>query len=89
MNTASETLKVAQAFGIEVTPNGDKLHIKAPAGVMTLELKRALKEHKEDILFLLSLPEPAKPGEEVEQLRRKIGKMVRDTTHISKQAVYF
>lgn len=53
MNTAYETLKAAQALGIEVTANGGQLHIKAPAGVMTLELQRALKAHKADILYIL------------------------------------
>lgn len=78
MMTAYETLKAAQALGIEVTANGEQLHIKAPAGVMTLELKRALKVHKAMILYILGLPEPAKPGAEVEQLRREIGEMVRE-----------
>jgi hypothetical protein len=76
--TAYETLKAAQALGIELTANDEQLHIKAPAGVMTLQLQRALKEHKADILHILSLPEPAQPGEELEQLRRKIGEMVRE-----------
>jgi hypothetical protein len=76
MNTAYETLKAAQALGIEITANGEQLHVKAPAGVMTLELQRALKTHKADILYLLALPEPAQHGAEVEQLRREIGEMV-------------
>jgi len=78
MISAYETLKAAQALGIEVTANGDHLHVKAPVGVMTLELQWALKAHKVMILYILALPEPAKPGAEVEQLRRKIGEMVRE-----------
>ena len=77
MNTANETLLEAQNLGIEVAANGEQLHIKAPTGVMTLELQGALKAHKADILYLLSLPEPAQSGAEVEQLRHKIGEMVR------------
>jgi hypothetical protein len=49
--------------------------MKAPAGVMTLELKRAMKAHKADTLYLLALPEPAKLGAEVKQPPRKIGEM--------------
>lgn len=78
MNTAYETLQAAQAMNITVSADGDQLRIEAPVGKMTLELQRALKAHKADILYLLSLPEAAKPGEEVEQLRRKIGEMVRE-----------
>lgn len=77
MSTAHETLLVAQALGIAITAHGEQLRIEAPVGKMTLELKRALKAHKADILYLIALPEPAKPGEEVEQLRHKIGVMVR------------
>ena len=84
MNTAYETIKAAQALGIELTANGEQLHFKAPAGVMTLELKRALRTHKADILYLLALPEPAQPGEEVEQLRREIGEMVRDRAQVER-----
>ncbi len=42
---------------------------------MTLELKRALKAHKADTLYLLALPEHAKLGAEVKQPRCKIGEM--------------
>lgn len=76
MITAYETLLEAKELGITVTANGDHLDIEAPAGAMTLELMRSFKEHKADILYLLSLPEPAQPGEEVEQLRRKIDEML-------------
>lgn len=76
MNTAYETLQAAQSLGIELTVNGDQVHVKAPIGVMTLELKRALKAFKVDILLMLMLPEPAQPGVELEELRREIGEMI-------------
>jgi TubC N-terminal docking domain len=78
MTTAYETLREAQDLGIDIAANDGNLHVKAPAGVMTLELKRALKQHKADILYILALPEPAKPGAELEQLRREIGRMLRE-----------
>ena len=78
MITAYETLLEAKGLGITVIANGDHLDIEAPAGVMTLELMRSLKDHKAEILYLLTLPEPAQPGVEVTQLRRKIGEMVRE-----------
>lgn len=77
MSTANETLLQAQSLGISITAENGQLHIEAPAGVLTLQLQRDLKEHKADILYLLSLPEPAQPGAEVEALRRKIGEMVK------------
>ncbi len=85
MRTAYETLLVVQALGIAITAHGEQLRIEAPIGTMTFELKRALKEHKEDILYLLSLPEPAQPGAEVEELRRKIGEMVREQMGLKSQ----
>ncbi len=85
MMTAYETLLKAQSLGIAITAENGHLQLEAPVGKMTLELMRSLKEHKEDILFLLSLPEPAKPGEEVEQLRCKIGEMVREQMGLKSQ----
>lgn len=74
----AQFLSEIQALGIRLatTSDGD-LKINAPKGVLTLDLQRLLKEHKADILYLLSLPEPTAPGEETEQNRRKIGEMVR------------
>ena len=86
MTTAYETMKAAQALGIELSTDGERLHVKAPAGVMTLELQRALKAHKAFIITLLALPEPAKPGAELEQLRREIGEMARDRASQEKRA---
>jgi len=84
--TAYETMRAAQTLGIELTTDGEQLHVKAPVGVMTLELKRALRTHKAFIMVLLALPEPAKPGAELEQLRREIGVMARDRASQEKRA---
>ncbi len=78
MITAYETMLECQDLGILLNVEDEQLCIKAPKGSLTLELKYALKEHKADILYILSLPEPAKPGSEVEALRREIGEMLRE-----------
>ena len=78
MITAHEVMLECHDLGIRLTAEDGQLGIEAPKGSLTLELKYALKAHKADILYLLSLPEPAAPGAEVEQLRRKIGEMVRE-----------
>jgi hypothetical protein len=80
MISAYDVILEAKDLGITLTANGDHLDIEAPRGAMTLELMRSLKEHKAMILYILALPEPAKPGAEVEQLRREIGEMVRTQT---------
>ncbi len=77
MSTAYETILQAQKLGITIASENGQLQIDAPKGVMTLELMRALKEHKADILYILALPEPTAPGEETAQNRRKIGEMLR------------
>jgi hypothetical protein len=76
MNSA-ELLAHLQHLGVELTLDDGRLNIHAPKGVLTLDLKRALKEQKSAIINLLMLPEPAQPGTEVEQLRREIGEMAR------------
>jgi hypothetical protein len=40
-------------LGVELTARGDRLHFKAPAGVMTEELRAALLAHKPALLALL------------------------------------
>ncbi len=79
MMTARQTLDEALSLGVTLEASGDDLHIKAPIGVMTLELKRALKEHKDIIIYVITLPPPARPGSELEQLRREIGEMAHAT----------
>lgn len=71
--TAYETLQSAQALDIELSRNGEKLHVRDSSGKMTRELKLALKIHKETILALLSWP-----GDALVQLRREIGEMARE-----------
>ncbi len=79
MMTARQTLDEALSLGVTLEASGDDLHIKAPLGVMTLDLKRALKEHKDIIIYVVTLPPPARPGRELEQLRHDIGEMARAT----------
>ena len=79
MMTARQTLDEALSLGVTLEASGDDLHIKAPLGVMTLDLKRALKEHKDIIIYVITLPPPARPGRELEQLRHDIGEMARAT----------
>ena len=80
MMTARQTLDEALSLGVTLEAEGDDLHIKAPLGVMTLDLKRALKEHKDIIIYVITLPPPARAGHELEQLRRQIGEMARATS---------
>ena len=84
--TSYELLTHLQQLGVKLTLNDGRLKVHAPKGVLTLDLQRDLKEHKSDILYLLALPEPAKPGAEVEELRRKIGEMVREAQRIPADA---
>jgi hypothetical protein len=41
-------------LGVELTARGDRLHYKAPAGVMTPEIRDALTAHKPRLLALLA-----------------------------------
>jgi TubC N-terminal docking domain len=77
MNPALQIIEQARALGIELSVSGDNLHYKAQPGTLTLELKRGLKEYKAAIILILSLPAPARPGEELATLRREIGDMAR------------
>ncbi len=80
MMTARQTLDEALSLGVTLTAAGDDLHIKAPIGVMTLDLKRALKEHKDIIIYVITLPPPVRPGAELERQRHQIGEMARATS---------
>ncbi|SFK48087.1 hypothetical protein [Rhodanobacter glycinis] len=51
MNTI-ELSRQCRAAGIRLQARGDRLHIEAPAGCVTPELRQALTEHKADLLAL-------------------------------------
>ena len=52
--TADEILAVAQHAGVRLSARGDRLHVQAPAGALTPELRAALARHKAELLALLS-----------------------------------
>lgn len=77
--TATEILAETARLRIVLTPNGDNLHVDAPKGALTPELKQALVENKRQILFSLrdrvgdGLPPPLdRPPETEMELRRLI-----------------
>lgn len=52
--SVKELLETLQANGVELNPVGDdKLRYRAPSGVVTQEIKEALRSHKADLLVLL------------------------------------
>ena len=51
--TGGEVLVHLKNHGVILEPNGDNLHYRAPKGVLTLELRQALVEHKTEVLALL------------------------------------
>ena len=48
-----ESLTVLYEHGVTLTPRGDRLHVDAPAGTLTLALRAALRTHKAALLDLL------------------------------------
>ena len=56
--TPTELLTTLSQLGVEVAAEGDMLHYRAPQGVLTPDLKDAMKAHKPDLLKLLTLPCP-------------------------------
>ena len=51
--TGGQVLAVLKSRGVVLEPHGNKLHYRAPKGVLTPELRRALEEHKAEVLTLL------------------------------------
>lgn len=51
---ARDLLTELQSLGIELTPRGDRLHVRAPAGVVDYSLRERLAAAKLDLLRLLS-----------------------------------
>lgn len=58
--TPQELLAELDRRGVILTPVGDKLRYDAPAGVLTPDLKEAMRQHKADLLVLLRARENAK-----------------------------
>ena len=54
--TAAETLQRCNRAGIRLTVSGDALDVEAPAGVLTAELRDALRAHKPILLTVLAPP---------------------------------
>lgn len=52
--TAQAILAELRARGIEIVPHAGRLRYRAPAGALTEALKQAIRQHKEEILPLLS-----------------------------------
>lgn len=61
MNTALDLLSELQSLGIELSASGNRLHVRAPAGVVTYALRERLAAAKPDLLRLLAdgKPEPS------------------------------
>jgi hypothetical protein len=47
-------LQKLREIGCELRPEGDRLRVRAPAGVLTDELRSLIREHKAELLRLLS-----------------------------------
>jgi len=52
--TPAELLAKLERLNVKVSLAGDKLRLEAPAGVLTPELKEALRQHKAALIALLS-----------------------------------
>jgi len=76
LSVPDKLIEQAQSLGLELSvKDGDLL---CTGGNIPTELAQALQDNKEWIIIILSLPTPAKPGEELEQLRREIGEIVQE-----------
>jgi hypothetical protein len=67
--SAIELLAELDTLGVDLTVDGDTLKIDAPAGVLTDDLRQAIKENKAEIISLLRKLEQAR----VERLLNEYG----------------
>jgi len=75
LSVPDKLIEQAQGLGLTLSVNnGDLL---CTGDDVPAELAQTLQDNKEWVIIILSLPTPAKPGEELEQLRREIGEMAR------------
>jgi TubC N-terminal docking domain len=56
--TADELLTTLHALSVTLSPRVDRLHVDAPEGVLTAELRLAIRTHKGELLSLLAAPPP-------------------------------
>ena len=56
-DSASALLDRLHAAGVQLTANGDKLHVSAPPGVLTPELRAELLANKPALLEVLTAPQ--------------------------------
>jgi hypothetical protein len=54
--TALDILAVARTTGILLEARGERLHVEAPPGTLTPELRRAMVQRKAELLDLLAAP---------------------------------
>jgi hypothetical protein len=54
MNAIS-LIRDCRAAGIRLQARGDRLHVEAPAGLLTAELRQQLADHKADIMALQAI----------------------------------
>jgi len=59
MSAAPDLLADLTRSGIKLTPRGDKLHVEAPRGTLTPELRKTLAERKAEILAQLKTQDSA------------------------------
>lgn len=94
--TAVELLAELKKLGVLLTCDGEALRIKAPAGVLTPDLKAALAEHKAALLAQLAAgagPTPAAqtpptPAASSQSSENKIGTLLAPPTadpHVARQ----
>jgi hypothetical protein len=50
--SAIELIRQCRSAGIRLQARGDRLHVEAPAGRLTPELRQRLTDHKADVLAL-------------------------------------
>jgi hypothetical protein len=57
--SAADVLAQAQAAGVQLVADGDRLRFRAPAGALTPDLRATLQEHRAAVLKLLAERPPA------------------------------
>ena len=72
--TGGQVLAVLKSRGVVLEPQGDRLHYRAPRGILTPELRQALAEHKAEIMALLRRPRLvlAPPRWHAEEVGRRV-----------------
>lgn len=58
MSAARDLLSELESLGVELRANGDRLHVRAPAGVVTYALRERLAKAKPELLQLLAANQP-------------------------------